>query len=379
MIALPSQYFGTEAVPDLLVEIGKKAMFYLLDRKHLGGFAQGGEGKDAIVQESSITHGSFGSPAVWPGDGGYVYIPSKGSMQILQYTEPLGQPHLQLVAESTDLPGFGSGSPTVTSDGTTSGSGIVWIVNRCTSSPECHSTVNAFRAVPTGTHPQLLWSGDIGTATKFAHLDPNEGRVYVGTAGHLLAYGALRHTLVVAPSGAGGTVRSDIGGIDCGSTCSHSYDTDSIVALTATPNAGFEFSGWSGACSGNGSCQVTMDRDATVTAAFTAIPPPAPSTSGSGGGNGGESNPSPAKPSGTKITVAKTSSKKHSAEFRFKATGATGFQCRLTRAKKSKPAFSRCSSPKKYKNLKPGSYVFEVRGANAAGTDPKPAKKSFKI
>jgi outer membrane protein assembly factor BamB len=391
VIALPSQYFGTEAVPNLLLETGKERTVYLLNRDQLGGFAQGPEEKDDVVQEVQITKGSFGSPAIWPGDGGYIYIPSSGTVAVLRYSEVLGQPHLEYVAEPAEHGNFGSGSPIVTSDGTTSGSGIVWIVNRCNATPGCHSTLRAYPAAPSSFTPQPLWSGDVGVADKFAHLVSDEGNIYVGTDGHLLAFGALRHTLTVAPPGSGGTVKSDVAGIECGSTCSHSYDNGTAVTLTASPSAGFEFSGWSGAgCSGTGTCTVTMDRDASVAAAFTAIPPPPPAsggggtssggTSGSGSGSGESgSNPAPAKPSATKIVFAKISSKTHSAEFRFKATGATGFQCRLVKVQKRKPAFSRCSSPKKYKNLKPGSYVFEVRATNAVGADPKPAKKSFRI
>jgi trimeric autotransporter adhesin len=44
----------------------------------------------------------------------------------------------------------------------------------------------------------------------------------------------------------------------------------SSVTLTATPAAGFVFSGWQGACSGTGSCQVTMTGPMSVTAQFTA-------------------------------------------------------------------------------------------------------------
>lgn len=44
----------------------------------------------------------------------------------------------------------------------------------------------------------------------------------------------------------------------------------SSVTLTATPSAGFAFSGWQGACTGTGSCQVTMNGPMSVSAQFTA-------------------------------------------------------------------------------------------------------------
>jgi YVTN family beta-propeller protein len=48
------------------------------------------------------------------------------------------------------------------------------------------------------------------------------------------------------------------------------YDAGTLVALMATPAAGSQFSGWSGACSGSSNpCSVTMDAAKSVTATFT--------------------------------------------------------------------------------------------------------------
>jgi hypothetical protein len=52
------------------------------------------------------------------------------------------------------------------------------------------------------------------------------------------------------------------------------YGAGTVVALTAAPAAGSQFSGWSGACSGTGACNVTMDAAKSVTATFTTTPPP---------------------------------------------------------------------------------------------------------
>jgi hypothetical protein len=45
-----------------------------------------------------------------------------------------------------------------------------------------------------------------------------------------------------------------------------------VVSLTATAHGRNVFSGWSGACSGMGACNVTMSAAASVNAAFTAVP-----------------------------------------------------------------------------------------------------------
>jgi len=75
-----------------------------------------------------------------------------------------------------------------------------------------------------------------------------------------------------------GSISSQPVGIDCGTVCSATYNTGTTVTLTATPAAGHTFSGWSGACSGNATCVVTLDKAQSVHANFAAplAPPPPP-------------------------------------------------------------------------------------------------------
>ncbi len=67
-----------------------------------------------------------------------------------------------------------------------------------------------------------------------------------------------------------GTVTSSPAGIDCGSDCTEAYALGTVVNLTASPAIGSIFAGWTGACSGSGTCAVTMDAGRSVTAAFSA-------------------------------------------------------------------------------------------------------------
>ena len=57
-------------------------------------------------------------------------------------------------------------------------------------------------------------------------------------------------------------------GINCPTDCSESYPAGTAVTLTASPNSGAQFSGWTGACTGNSSCTLTMDAAKSVTASF---------------------------------------------------------------------------------------------------------------
>jgi hypothetical protein len=76
-------------------------------------------------------------------------------------------------------------------------------------------------------------------------------------------------TLTVQKSGNGvGTVTSSPSGISCGSACSATFNSGTSVTLSAQPDANSVFSGWSGACSGTGSCSFSITQNATVTAAF---------------------------------------------------------------------------------------------------------------
>lgn len=76
-------------------------------------------------------------------------------------------------------------------------------------------------------------------------------------------------TLSVSKSGTGsGTVTSSPSGISCGTDCSEPYSEGTFVSLTPTASADSTFGGWSGACTGTGTCTITMSTDTTITANF---------------------------------------------------------------------------------------------------------------
>ena len=139
-MGLPPAYFGTHAYPRLAVQVGKQGYVYLLDLTNLGGKSQGSGGSDLVVNRLGPYDGVWAKPAVWPGNGGYVYIPTTsggardvergpGPLNVFKYgLDDARKPTLRLVATSTAAFKFGSSAPVVTSNGAASGSALVWIV-----------------------------------------------------------------------------------------------------------------------------------------------------------------------------------------------------------------------------------------------------------
>lgn len=80
----------------------------------------------------------------------------------------------------------------------------------------------------------------------------------------------------------GGTVTSSSPGIDCGPTCKSQFPQGSTINLTAAPDPGSIFTGWSGDCTGTGPCSLT--HNATVTATFNIAATPQGPIEGGGGG-----------------------------------------------------------------------------------------------
>ncbi len=85
-------------------------------------------------------------------------------------------------------------------------------------------------------------------------------------------------SLIVTKDGTGtGTVTSTtpipIGIINCGASCTQSFDQGTEITLIAASDGGSTFTGWSGGgCTGLGQCSVTLDAATAVNATFTSNP-----------------------------------------------------------------------------------------------------------
>jgi iron transport multicopper oxidase len=215
---LPPEYFGPgTSTPHMALSSGKDAFVYLMNLEELGGFEQGPPPSEDVIQRlpeggfvptPTFPYGGVWSrPGVWPGEGGWVYIPTategpavggsstQGRLLVFRYSSAGGQARLVPVASSADSAeasfGFGSSAPVITSNGVESGSGLVWIVWEPAGShgDGKGAQLRAYETVPGSEGPRLVWSEAVGNWTKFESPGVAEGRIFVGTYNEVIAFG----------------------------------------------------------------------------------------------------------------------------------------------------------------------------------------------
>ncbi|GAA3449488.1 Ig-like domain-containing protein [Dactylosporangium matsuzakiense] len=200
-VGLPDQYFGTASVPHLMVQGGKDGRVFLLNRDNLGGKAQGANGGDNVVQQLGPYHGFWSRPAVYGGEGGYIYM-LQSTSQLLAFKYAAtgdGKPALSLAGNSAESFGYTSGSPIVTSDGTTPGSAVVWLIGA--DGPAGNGgRLCAYRGVPVNKQMQQLRCFTLGYVSKFSSPASSNGRVYAGTRdGFVYGFGQPTTSSLAAP------------------------------------------------------------------------------------------------------------------------------------------------------------------------------------
>jgi fibronectin type 3 domain-containing protein len=129
-----------------------------------------------------------------------------------------------------------------------------------------------------GSYSQVI---DVGDTTSYTVTNLTNGNTYYFTSTAYDATGnesehsneviktlVQQYTLTASTSGTGtGTITGT--GISCSNICLNTYNAGTIVTLTATPDAGATFTGWSGgACTGSGQCVFNMNATKSVTALF---------------------------------------------------------------------------------------------------------------
>jgi prepilin-type N-terminal cleavage/methylation domain-containing protein len=158
------------------------------------------------------------------------------------------------------------GGGRVTSAVTATGSENINCGNVCQDDFASGATV-ALTATPDDASDFVHWGGDCsGTSVVCV--------VTIDTLKNVVAIFDVRDTsgangLGVLFDGSGsGRVTSSPAGIDCTTSCVHSFAPSTTVTLTADPDPGSAFSGWSGDCTGSGTCTLSLSNGHEVTANF---------------------------------------------------------------------------------------------------------------
>ncbi|HTJ25282.1 MAG TPA: glycosyltransferase family 39 protein [Candidatus Limnocylindria bacterium] len=188
MIALPD---GSGPYPRLAVASSKVRAIFLLDRDHLGRYAEGGPDRvlQMIGDDRDATHwciGTCGGPAYYAGPRGELIFNVWALDALRAYRLTRGaRPELVEVAHSANtFPGSGGAIPSVSSNGGRAGTGIVWSLTR--------PNIRDVRTVPIELYAydaadvsRVLYRGAVSlwpNAVGHPFLTPTiaGGRVYVG-------------------------------------------------------------------------------------------------------------------------------------------------------------------------------------------------------
>jgi uncharacterized repeat protein (TIGR02543 family) len=217
------------------------------------------------------------------------------------------------------------------------------------------------------TTAAMTYSGPITLAatTTLRYMSRDNAGNQSATGGGLYTVGATTWPITVTVTGSGTVYLPDLFGdfVVCdglynNGSCGSSYAVGSVVTLGVVPNSGYTFTGWTGACSGTGACQITMDGTKNVEATFTDLTPP-----------------------DTIITSSPTTeSGSTSFSFTFSSSEAgSTFQCSYGGAWKD------CTTPYNdsiyiFETWTESQLVFNVRAIDPAGNiDPTPASFAWTI
>jgi hypothetical protein len=171
-----------QSAPPMIIGMGKAGVAYLLDSTHLNGL-EGNNGYQAL-QKINIG-GCWCGPAYYGANSGIVYYQGSGT-PLLAYAVDTTNGKLNQVAASSDGGGFGGSFPVVSSNGTTSGTAVVWVITR--GSPT--EVLEAYDAINLGNPLFKSNAGNWSNGNR-SYLTPlvANGRVYVPAAGTVTVFG----------------------------------------------------------------------------------------------------------------------------------------------------------------------------------------------
>ncbi len=201
----------------LLLSTGKEGRTYLLDRDNMGQFQsdpnlQCGSAEesrtdiDHVVQElpAGTTGSLFGVPGYWAGtanSGQSLYIGAYND-QLRAFKVNNGLLSTQATSKTPETFAFSGATPSISSNGNASGTGIVWInsPSSCTGPGCTPKGPGALRAYDATNLSKELYNSEqnatrdrVDSYVKFSLPTVANGRAFVGTQTSLIVYGLLNN------------------------------------------------------------------------------------------------------------------------------------------------------------------------------------------
>ena len=208
-LLLPTQ---SGSHPNELIGVGKEGRIYVVDRDHMGGYTtipnvcnnQAPSNVDKIVQEfpANSIGGMWSSPSYWNSPSGqFVYFGGSND-HLKAYSLNNGRLSSSPTSQTIESFTYPGGDPSLSSNGTMPGTGILWTIDRT-------ATLHAYDATNLGTElynsNQNASRDSLGSYVKFSVPTVANGEVFVGTQNTLTIYGLLAQSFSGSLVGVTGT------------------------------------------------------------------------------------------------------------------------------------------------------------------------------
>lgn len=174
---LDPSVFKTEKVLKMGVTTSKNSKMYVHDLDNLGGYRQGRNGTDGVLQTIRVSGEVSGGIGSYPFEGGYIYVnPANAPLTAYRFASAANssRPLFRLAGRSSAVSrhGAGVGIPTVTSKGGEPGTGIVWVTDPT-------KGLQAYKAIPVNGTLQEINLPKVDGAMQYGRPVFGNGTVYM--------------------------------------------------------------------------------------------------------------------------------------------------------------------------------------------------------
>jgi DNA-binding beta-propeller fold protein YncE len=277
---------------------------YVVARSYVAVYGPSGAPIEVGGEPLRLGAGSLGdgygvAVSDFPATAGRAYVPDAADDTVKVYDPAVDVVDPVAVIDGQDIPGGGFVSLRDSAIAVDRVSGNVYVADNLQPQVAAEPEAAIYVFAPSGTYLGRLKYNVVDAEPPGLAVDNSagetQGRVYV-TSGNtelasVYAYppgaetdvampATLRLAIATGGTGAGFITSKAAGIAECVTTCGAEVRAGAEVTLTATPDRGSAFAGWTGGgCRGTGPCIVTMDEATSLRAEFEALPPsPAPSS-----------------------------------------------------------------------------------------------------